>query len=213
MKKSFLILAVAALFAGASANAQGLSSVLGSLGSSNGGDLLGTVSKAVYAYTGKNNAVSLPGNWTYTGSAIALSGDNALTNLAGTAAATSAEAKVDGYLQKMGIKAGAIAFSFKEDLTFVCTLHGIPISGTWKTLNDGASVQLQFGKALKFFTMTGSLESTMDGCKMLFEGSKFLAFIKTALSYVAKQSSTASAISSLAGNYNNMKIGFNLKKN
>lgn len=211
MKKTFLII-VACFFMGAAAGAQGLSGMLGALGSSNGGDVLGAVSNVVYAYTGKTKSVDLPGNWTYTGSAIALSGDNALTNIAGTAASTTAENKINAYLQQVGIKAGAITFTFEKDLSFVCKVHGVPISGTWKTLNDGASIQLQFGKAMKFLSMTGSLEGTMNGCRMLFEGNKFLSFIKSALAIVAKQSTAASAVNSLAGNYNNMKIGFNLKK-
>jgi len=192
-------------------SAQGLGSLLGSLGNSS--DILGTVSKVVYAYTGNTNAVSLPGNWTYTGSAISLGGDNALTNVAGTAVSSGIESKVDGYLQKVGLKAGVMKFTFNEDLSFTCTIMNVPITGTWRTLDDGKSVQLQFGKTMKFFSMTGSLENTPDGCKMLFNGKKFLSFIKTALAYVGKQNQTAGAISSLAGNYNNMKIGFSLKKN
>jgi len=48
---------------------------------------------------------------------------------------------------------------------------------------------------------------------LLFNGKTFLKFTKAILSYAAKQNSTASAVSSIAENYNDMKVGFNLKKN
>ena len=79
MKKFLTVIAASMMLAGA-VSAQNLGGLLGSLGKSS--DILGTVSKVVYAYTGNTNAVSLPGNWTYTGSAISLGGDNALSNVA-----------------------------------------------------------------------------------------------------------------------------------
>ena len=209
MKKTIALAAAVLMFA-AAASAQGLGGLLGSLGSSGLGD---TVSKVIYGFTGNLTAVSLLGNWTYTGSAISFGGDNVLSNVAGAAVSGSAESKVDEYLKKVGITAGAMQFTFNEDLTFSCTVRGIPISGTWKTYDDGNKVQLQFGKTLKYMNLDGKLVATADGCQMLFNGTKFLNFIKTVMSFVGKQNSTAGAISSLAGNYNDMQIGFSLKKN
>lgn len=209
MKKILAFAAAAMMFAGA-ASAQGLGSILGSLGSSGLGD---TVSKVIYGFTGNLTAVSLPGNWTYTGSAIAFGGDNVLSNVAGAAASGTAEAKVNSYLEKIGITAGSIQFAFNEDLTFSCTVRGIPVSGTWKTYDDGNKVQLQFGKTLKYLNLDGKLVATAGGCQMLFNGEKFLAFAKNVMAIVGKQNSTVGAISSLAGNYNDMQIGCTLKKN
>lgn len=176
------------------------------------GNLLNTASKVVRSYAGKGQKVELPGNWTYTGVAVSLLSENTLSNIAGTAASSTAENKINEYLTKVGLTSGAMNFSFKEDLTFTCSIKGIPISGTWKTINDAKTIQLQYGKALKFLSMTGTVESTSDGCKILFDSNKFLSFIKTALNYVAKQSSKVKEISGFAGNYNNMKLGFNLSK-
>ena len=212
MKKVLAIAAAAMMFVSA-ASAQNLGSLLGGLGSALGNGKLGdTVSKVIYGYTGNLNAVSLPGSWTYTGSAINLAGDNALTNIAGTAASGAAEAKVNSYLEKVGITAGSMEFTFNEDLTFSCTVKGIPVNGTWKTYDDGNKVQLQFGKTMKFLNLDGALVNTGNGCQMLFNGKKFLAFAKAVMSVVAKQSATAGAISSLAGNYSDMQIGVTLKK-
>lgn len=209
MKKIFALAAAAMMFAG-TASAQGLGSLLGSLGSSGLGD---TVSKVIYGFTGNLTAVDLPGNWTYTGSAIAFGSDNVLSNVAGAAASGTVEAKVNSYLEKIGITAGSIQFTFNQDLTFSCTVRGIPVNGTWKTYEDGNKVQLQFGKNLKYLNLDGKLVATSGGCQMLFNGEKFLAFAKNVMAIVGKQNSTIGAISSLAGNYNDMQIGCTLKKN
>lgn len=209
MKKFVLILAATSMFAFA-ASAQGLGSILGGLtGNSKVGE---TISSVIYAYTGNTTAVALPGTWTYTGPAVALGGDDVLTNVAGTAASSTVESKVAGYLEKYGLTPGNFTITFNEDLTFSCTLKKVPITGTWKTLNDGNSVQLQFGKALKYLSLTGALKSTSNGCEVLFEGKKFLDFAKKALTYVSKADSTLGTVSSLAGNFSSMKIGCKLTK-
>lgn len=209
MKKVIAIFAAAAMFAGA-AQAQSLGNILGSLAGKSGvGE---TISNVIYAYTGNTTAVALPGTWTYTGPAVALGGDNVLTNVAGTAASSSVESKVSEYLKKYGITPGNFTITFNEDLTFSCKIKNVPISGTWKTLNDGNSVQLQFGKAMKYLSLTGALKGTANGCEVLFEGKKFLDFAKKALEVVGKADSSIGAVSSLAGNFSSMKIGCKLTK-
>jgi len=199
MKKILSLLAVALLMGSLNAHAQL-------------GDLLGSLSKVVYAYTGNTEAVDLPGTWTYQGPALALGSDSALANVTGAALGATAEKKVAGYLEKFGFKAGSVQFTFQEDLTFTCTVRGVPLSGTWRTLDDGKSVQLQFGRTLRYLSLTGALNKTLSGCEMLFDGSKFLAFAKNVMSVIGKTGDTAAAISGLADSYDKMKIGFKLSK-
>lgn len=227
MKKVLVIIASAAMMlSAASANAQSLSTLLNaaksvassavsqSTGVSEGtaSSIINAVSKAVYAYTGKTDAVDIIGSWSYLNPAVALDGESTVSALAGTAVSSTIETKINETLTKFGFTAGSVSFVFKEDLTFTCTFRGVPLSGRWKTLNDGASVQLQFGQTMKYLSMTGSLSSTVNGCEMLFDATKFLSFLKTALAY-AGQSSSVSTLSSLANGYKGMKIGFELKKN
>ena len=117
MKKILSLLAVALLTGSLNAHAQL-------------GDLLGSLSKVVYAYTGNTEAVDLPGTWTYQCPALALGSDSALANVTGAALGATAENKVAGYLEKFGLKAGTVQFTFNEDLTFTCTVRGIPLAGT-----------------------------------------------------------------------------------
>lgn len=200
--KKFVCFAVAFAFAFSGALcAQDLSNILGSL------------SKVVYGYVGTNDVVSLPGNWTYTTPAISLESDDSVAGLAGSAVSAAAETKVSDYLTKVGITAGSVRFTFNDDLTFVCYVKGIPLSGTWRT--DGTSseiLSLQFGQTLKYLSLTGTVKNTLEGCAMTFNGTKFLKFLKKALEYVGTQNSTAASVSSLAGNYSKMQIGFNLKR-
>ncbi len=221
MKKIVTLFVAGMMLVSFNSQAQNLGGLLGNVvgaaagsagGNSKAGNILNTISNVVYAYTGNTQAVSLPGNWNYTGSAIALGSDNQISNIAGAAARGTVETKVDEYLSKVGLTAGALKFTFNEDLTFTCTVKGIPINGTWRTLEDGSKIQLQFSKTLKKLTMTGTLKPTATGCEMLFEGKKFLNFVKTILTYAAKQNAAASSIASLAGNYSDMKIGFKLDR-
>lgn len=219
MKRIFIAMAACLMMVGGASAQSGLGSLLGALtGSSSSddsssGSLLNTVSKVVYSYVEGTTAVVLPGNWTYTGCAISISGDSALGNLASTAASSTIESKVDSYLEKVGLTSGSMKFTFNEDLTFTCTFKGVPINGTWSTTDNASKVTLKFGKSISYMSMTGTLKSTSSGCEMLFNGKTFLKVIKAVLSYASSQSSIASAASSLSGNYNDMKIGFNLKKN
>jgi len=229
MKKLFVILASASImFASVNANAQSISTLLknaanaaanaavssatgSSSSSTKASNVIDGITNLVYAYTGNTTAVVLPGTWTYLGSAIALDGESTVATLAGTAVSSSAESKINSTLEKFGFTAGAVTFVFNEDLSFTCTFRGVPLNGTWKTLNDGTTVQLQFGKTMKYLSMTGDLKKTANGCEMLFGANKFLSFVKTALA-VAGQSSSLGTLSSLSNNYKGMKIGFELKQ-
>ncbi len=222
MKKIAILLVAALAVASFNANAQGLSNILNNLksGSSSSNEssssttnsIVNTITSVVDAVTGNSSTVSLPGTWTYTGVAISLESDSTLSNIAGSVASSSVESEIDSYLQKIGLTSGAMTFTFEEDGSFTCTFKKIPMSGTWETLEDGTKIKLQYSKVLKSLSMTGTLSATTTGCEMLFDGEKFLSFIQSALSYVSSQSSTASVVSSLADNYDNVLIGYKLKK-
>lgn len=69
---------------------------------------------------------------------------------------------------------------------------------------------------MKYLSMTGTLSRTTDGCEMLFDADKFLTFIKSALSFAGKSSSSTSSstsgLSSLTSSYKGMKMGYKLAK-
>lgn len=111
MKKILVIVCALALGA-SSANAQ--SGLLNSLKGVFGGSSSSSSSAVESAATGvlgsligsvlnQTTTVNLTGNWTYNGSATAISTDNTLTSLAASAYKENLENKADGYLAKVGI--------------------------------------------------------------------------------------------------------------
>lgn len=214
-KRLFLLTLVLTLSVGASA--QGLlGGLLGGVqqatSGSKAGGIVNSITDVVYAYTGEANPVCLPGKWNYNGVALGLKGDGALSDIVGKASTSMLENKVDGYLQKVGIRQGAVRFEFRDDLTFSCTIAGIPLSGTWRTMDEGRVVELKFGKLLKFFTLRGSLKSTANGCKILFHTKNFFKFIKKVASVVGKASPKVSGITGLLNKYDGLKVGFELRR-
>lgn len=200
MKKIVALLVASLILFSGTAKAQNL------------GNILNSISNVVNSVTGNTKTVSLPGNWTYTGAAVSLGSDNQISNIAGAAARTTVETKVDEYLTKVGLVPGAMKFTFNEDGTFVCTVKGVPVNGTWSTANEGKNVKLQFSKTLKKLNLNGTLNTTVGGCEMLFDSSKFLKFVKTVLAYAAKQNATVGTVATLAENYDKMQLGFKLSR-
>ena len=211
MKKLVSIVALAVAFT-VSANAQSmLGNFLGTLTSSD------TASNVLNALTGTvySAPISLNGTYTYTGSAISASSSEGgiVANLAGTAVTSGLEAKADEILAKVGIVPGAMKFTFNNtDETFVLNVGSISLPGTYKVGEGEKTVTLTFGKTLKFFCMTGNLESSLNGARMVFPANAAVNFLKKIASKLGESSSSLSAISKLADGYDNFKVGFKLSK-
>lgn len=203
---SIVIMAAVMVFMPVDASAQKLGNLLKKAASSD------VVNSVINTYVPGANAVSLPGSWSYTGAAVSLSGETAVSNIAGTAVTSGIENKIDGYLQKIGVKPGAVHFTFNGDKTFTSTIFGINLSGTWQINDEAKRVTLQYGKVMKYLSMTGTLTRTSEGCEILFDADRFLTFIKSALSFAGKGSTAASGLSSLTSSYKGMKLGYKLAK-
>lgn len=203
---SIVIMAAVMVFMPVDASAQKLGNLLKKAASSD------VVNSVINTYVPGANAVSLPGSWSYTGAAVSLSGETAVSNIAGTAVTSGIENKIDGYLQKIGVKPGAVHFTFNEDKTFTSTIFVINLSGTWQINDEAKRVTLQYGKVMKYLSMTGTLTRTSEGCEILFDADRFLTFIKSALSFAGKGSTAASGLSSLTSSYKGMKLGYKLAK-
>ena len=221
MKRIFAIAALAAAFAFSAQAQSNLGDILGGLlgggkTATTGnatvdaaignvlGDLLGTVVKP-----------RLEGTYLYSGVAVSMttSEGGVVSSLAGTAASSAVETKVDEYLTKFGIKPGAMSISFDEkDMTFVWTIGGFPFNGTFQITPDMDAITLNFGRSMKFFTMTGSLDLTLEGVKMLFSSDKTTEFIKKALAKLGEKKTDIGQIAKLASGYDNYKIGFKLAR-
>ena len=214
MKKIVSIIALAAAF---SLNA-GAQSLLGDIF----GGLLkesdATVaSKIVSGLAGTvySAPITLNGTYNYNGAAVSVTSSEGgvIANLAGSAVTSGIEAKVDEYLAKVGVAPGAVKFVFNnEDYTFTMNVGSLSLPGNYKVGDGEKTVTLTFGTQLQFFSMTGTLESTLDGAKMLFPANGAMSFIKKLTKLLGQSSSQVKAIASLADGYDNYKIGFKLSK-
>ena len=215
MKKFVCILALAAAFSTAASAQSGLGQLLGSLGANS--STASTIANVVSGLAGTvySAPVSLNGTYAYNGIAVSATSSEGgmVANLAGSAVTSSLETKADEYLAKVGIVPGAMTFTFNSaDNSFTLNVLGLSLPGTYKVGEAEKTVTLTFGKAMQFFCMTGTLESGMNGAKMLFPANKAMAFIKKLVTKLGEKSSEVAAISKLADGYDNYKIGFKLSK-
>ena len=212
MKKLVSILAVA-LSLSVGAQAQGL--LGGLLGGGDGssstlGNILSGLAGVVYSAP-----VTLDGTYVYNGVAVnaASSEGGVLANLAGTAVTGGLESKADEYLAKVGIKPGAMTFVFNSaDNTFTMNIGSLSLPGTSRVGDGDRTVTLTFGKSLQFLSMTGTLESTLTGAKMLFTADKLMTLIKKVAGKLGNSAGQIGTIAKLADGYDSFKIGFKLTK-
>jgi hypothetical protein len=208
MKKFFSVLALAAVVA-VSANAQSnLGGILGNLG--NLGNVLTNAAGAIYS-----GPVSLNGTYSYNGIAVSVTSSEGgiISNLAGSAVTSGIESKADEYLAKIGVKPGAMTWTFNNtDNTFTLNVGGISIPGKYKVGDGEKTVTLTFGKSFQFLDMPGTLESTMSGARMTFTSAKAMAFFKKLAGALSQSSSQIASIAKLADGYDNYRIGFKLSK-
>lgn len=211
MRKLVSIVALAVAFS-VSASAQGgLAGVLGGdKTTSTLGNILSGIAGTVYS-----SPITLDGSYIYNGIAVSATSSEGgiLTNLAGTAVTSGIETKADEYLAKVGIKPGAMKWTFNADeKTFAVSVGSISIPGTYKVGNGERTVTLTFGKSFQYLSMTGTLESSSSGARMLFTSDKAVAFLKKLASTLGQSSSSIAGIASLASGYDNYRIGFKLAK-
>jgi len=210
MKKLFSVLALAAVVT-VSANAQSnLGSILGSLGNGTLGNVLTNAAGAIYS-----GPVSLNGTYAYNGIAITATSSEGgiVSNLAGTAVTSGLESKADEYLAKIGVKPGAMTWTFNAtDNTFTLNVAGISIPGKYKVGDGEKTVTLTFGKSFHFLDMPGTLENSLSGARMTFTSDKAMAFFKKLAGVLSQSSSQIAGISKLASGYDNFRIGFKLSK-
>lgn len=204
LKKAIMVVAMSCM--GVSANAQGISDVLGSVlgGSSNGDDL---VSNLTSVFSSKKQATSekIIGTWAYSEPAIVFTSDNILAKAGAKIAANKIESKLQEQLNKYGIKQGAFSMTFKEDGTFTETLNGKTSSGKW-TIKD-SKLQLTIA-GVKTLAVT----TQIDGKDMQFvtDATKLLNLFKT---LGAKSSnSQIKTVTTLMKSVNGMQAGVTLRK-
>lgn len=175
------------------------------------GGLLGSLKGVVGTVISQAVTVSLTGSWTYDGCAMAIETDNTLSTLAASSYKENLEKKIDAYLGKVGIKAGVAAISFAEDGTFSISAGGKSIASGSYTYADKV-VRMKFGKVYNYLSMTGAVAASVDGCQILFDADKFLAFANKASKVMSAQAGSTADMLALVKQIKGLKLGFDLTR-
>ena len=212
--KRILLTVLAVLVMTVSASAQGgLGSILGKLGGSNGsgentaGSLITSITDLISGKAGLT-VDKIAGTWNYTGSSITFkSSDNALSNLASTAATTAIEQKLDTYLAKVGISKGLFGFTFNADGTMSVNYGGKTFTGTWTLDADKSVINM---KVKRLLNMKGYVAVTGNRMELEFDVTTMMKLIKSVTSVYNK--GTLQTINTLLNQYDQMYAGFKLAK-
>ena len=212
--KRILLATAAILVMTVSASAQsGLGSILGKLGGAvtGSGDSAGSLITSITdLISGKSGLTveKVAGTWNYTGSAITFkSSENALSNLAGTAATAAIEKKLDTYLAKVGITQGLFGFTFNTDGTMSVNYGSKAFSGTWTLDADNSVINM---KVKSLVNMKGYVAVKGSNMELQFDTTTLMRLIKSVCSVYNQ--GTLQTINALLSQYDQMYAGFKLVK-
>jgi hypothetical protein len=198
------IMAAAVCLAGQTASAQTLKDLLKKATNNE------TVKNVVESVTGTTLPVDVKGTWTYSGTAVKFESEDLLKSTAASLAAGQVEDKLDEYVQKVGIKAGTFSFTFNEDKTFVVTVKGKNFNGTYTVSEDYKTMTLQFGKTFATKPFTAAISATSAQLDLLFQADKLLELLEKLTA--SSNNATLKTVSTIAGQYDGMQLGLELKK-
>lgn len=210
MKNIFktILITGALCIAGQTASAQSLKDLLNAVTGNE--SVTETVSDLVANITGIPNNVDITGTWTYSGIAVKFESDDFLKSTAASVAAGQVEEQLDGYLAKIGLKAGTFSFTFNKDNTFTTTFKGKKFNGTYSLSEDKKSISLTYGKLISLKPFTAYVSATGSQFDLLFEADKLLELIGKLTA--TSNNAALKTISTLAGQYDGMKLGLELHK-
>lgn len=177
----------------------------GSTGNSNGSGLVNGILNNVIG-SGTFKKEDLCHTWKYSKPGCAFTSENLLAKAGGEIAANKIENDLAKYYTKFGFNSSNTYFTFNTDGTFNAKIDGKAWNGNYTFDEKTHAIQL---KGL-ILSMSGFATKTTSGISLLFEQKKLLTLIKT-LSKLSG-SSTLNAVGSIAGNYDGVRIGFEMTK-
>lgn len=154
----------------------------------------------------------LDGAWTYNGVAVAVNSEDLLSSIASSAVTGPIESKIDGYLEKVGVKSGAASLNFAQDGTFTMKAGALNLNGTWT--QEDKNVTIKFGKTLTYLTLEGVVEGSGNNISILFEGNKFITFAEKVAEVASKVGvgSLSSTMGAVLSQVKSFKAGFKLSR-
>ena len=168
--------------------------------------ILSGVAKAVVGNKA-TTASSIIGTWTYSGPECQFESENLLAKAGGEVAAKEVEEKMTAVYNKVGMD--NIRYTFNEDGTYSYQMKKRTVTGTY-VFDDAAKTITMTGKlglkTVAYVTVTG------NDMSMVFKADKLMSILKTITGAASKVNSTAATINSVAGAYDGLMLGVELKK-
>lgn len=152
-----------------------------------------------------NNTIK--GEWTYSGPSVDVSGKNVLAGLGKPLAKSKLKKKLKEAYKKMGLTKIKPQFAFDPDGTCTIQILGRKVKGTYNYNPDQEKI------TMKWHGVPVTAKLKRDGKKKLhltFDADKLLSLISLVSSF--SDSSTVKALGTLIDNYDDVLIGFELKK-
>lgn len=150
---------------------------------------------------------SISGQWTYSGPSVDVSGKNVLAGIGKPFAKGKLKGKLKNAYKKLGLNKVRPEFVFNEDGTCAIKLFGVSLNGTYNYSPSSDAI------TLKWHGVPLNARLKRDGKKKLqltFGADKLLKLFSFFSRFT--DSSALKALSTLLDNYEDVMVGFELKK-
>ncbi len=151
---------------------------------------------------------ALIGTWKYQQPDCVFESENLLMKAGGAVAANKVEAELSTALAKVGIKSGSCSFTFNKDNTYTAVIGSRKITGNYTLNAKDKTITMTYLAGLG--TMTPKATLTNGKLCLLYESDKLLKLV-SAVSALSG-STAVKTLGSIAGEYDGMYIGMQLKK-
>ena len=152
---------------------------------------------------------SLEGTWNYVGPDCKFESENLLAQVGSEIAAQKVETEMSSILSKIGFKEG-VSYVFNSDGTYTSTVNGRTTQGTYTYDSNTNELTLKTTLGVTFnATVSRSVENS-NNISLLFNADKLMSLAQTVSS--ALKSSSTSTLSTILGQYDGMRIGFELTR-
>lgn len=151
---------------------------------------------------------ALIGTWKYQQPDCVFESENLLMKAGGAVAANKVEAELSTALAKVGIKSGSCSFTFNKDNTYTAVIGSRKITGNYTLNAKDQTITMTYLAGLG--TMTPKATLTNGKLCLLYESDKLLKLV-SAVSALSG-STAVKTLGSIAGEYDGMYIGMQLKK-
>lgn len=149
---------------------------------------------------------TISGQWTYNAPSVDVSGKNVLAGLGKPFAKGKLKKKLKGAFKKMGLNKARPQFTFNENGTCAIKMLGVGMNATYNYNPSQEKITIKWHG----IPLTARLKRNGKKLHMTFDTDKLLSLFSMAGSVI--DNSTLKALSMLMDNYDDVMVGFELKK-